>query len=299
MALAGLCSAVSIKLSSSVDDVVWLAPFLTTNVSCRVRAQNACVYVGVSLIQTVFAMVIAYSGDAVVARLTSNSKNAWSTEKILTVVAGVLLTIYTVKLTYDFFFDSGDASEVGKKEEHKEGADDAASDNETCQLASQMEVGERSGVVKIELPTLLTREPVQVTGSKSFLAEKQYATECYQDARLGHTSSSQALEGEHSAEEGAGQDAYGAGKKGTAALFVIAFLGSVDDLTLFVPMLVGKGFSWLQLISGAVIAASAIVTICLFIGLCTPVANFLSSIPLALIVGAFSIVLLVKGLNME
>jgi hypothetical protein len=30
----------------------------------------------------------------------------------------------------------------------------------------------------------------------------------------------------------------------TSALFVVAFLGSVDDLTLFVPMLVGNAIPW-------------------------------------------------------
>merc|ERR1711959_322108 len=90
------------------------------------------------------------------------------------------------------------------------------------------------------------------------------------------------------------QNGQSADKKRQQTLFVIAFLGSIDDLTLFVPMLVGKGFDWLQLISGAIVAASTIVMICLFIGLCKPVANCLSNIPLALIVAVFASSLLVK-----
>ena len=41
-----------------------------------------------------------------------------------------------------------------------------------------------------------------------------------------------------------------AGKKqerSTNSLFVVAFLGSLDDLTLFVPMLVGQAMNWLEL----------------------------------------------------
>merc|ERR1719198_1390366 len=77
--------------------------------------------------------------------------------------------------------------------------------------------------------------------------------------------------------------------------FVIAFIGSVDDLTLFVPMLVGKSFDIVQLMLGASCAAVTIVTICLFIGLCKPVADLISKIPLAFIVLAFAVMLLIKG----
>merc|ERR1712150_247994 len=85
----------------------------------------------------------------------------------------------------------------------------------------------------------------------------------------------------------------------TQALFVIAFLGSVDDLTLFVPMLAGKGFDLAELMAGGFIAASVIVLVCVFVGLCKPVADFLSSVPLVAIVVTFASILLVKGFNMD
>merc|ERR1712107_138522 len=79
-------------------------------------------------------------------------------------------------------------------------------------------------------------------------------------------------------------------------LFVITFIGSVDDLSLFVPMLVGKGFSWTQLMPGAFIASSLIVLMCLSVGLCKPVANCLAKIPLQCIVFVFAASLLVQRL---
>jgi hypothetical protein len=36
-------------------------------------------------------------------------------------------------------------------------------------------------------------------------------------------------------------------KRTASALFIVAFLGSLDDLTLIVPMLVGEAFSWQEL----------------------------------------------------
>jgi len=67
---AGVGAAISIKLSSSIDDVVWLAPFLTNNTSSVARLHNAGIYISVCLTQTVVAMAIAYSGDSLVGLLT-------------------------------------------------------------------------------------------------------------------------------------------------------------------------------------------------------------------------------------
>merc|ERR1719409_1545551 len=86
-----------------------------------------------------------------------------------------------------------------------------------------------------------------------------------------------------------------ADKERSQTLFVIAFIGSVDDLTLFVPMLVGKGFDIVQLMLGAFLATSVIITFCICIGLCKPIADCLSKIPLAAIVIVFATVLLLKG----
>jgi hypothetical protein len=301
MFATGLCSAIAIKLSSSVDDVVWLAPFLTSNIGYGERVQNAIVYIGVCLIQTVVAMAIAYSGDAAVALVTNKRQDSWSSQKILTVTAGVLLAIYTVKLAYEFITES---DEEGEEEE------DSTSESEKSHLAADMELGE---VEKDEdcsfskeseqrnLPTLLATEPEHVKGSKCLLEDDKCWAGDKHDGNLPKLlSACQRQLSKQSEETDVSQSCKGAkGKKNSQALFVIAFIGSIDDLTLFVPMLVGKGFNWLQLISGAIVAASAIVMICLFIGLCKPVANFLSSIPLALIVAVFASSLLVKGFTMD
>jgi len=219
--VAGVGAAITIKLSSSIDDVVWLAPFLTNNTSSSARMQNAFIYISVCLTQTCVAMAIAYSGDSLVSMLTKDAKNMWSTDKILTVIAGSLLALYAVKLTYEYVqerMQEASADGDGKEEED---------------------------------PELEMDEP-KVDEAKQ-----------------------------------------------TQTLFVIAFLGSVDDLTLFVPMLVGKGFDMVQLVVGGLIAATAIVMLCLFVGLCKPVADCLSKVPLVAIVVVFSVTLLFKACTMD
>mmetsp|Transcript_108034 Transcript_108034/g.170715 ORF Transcript_108034/g.170715 Transcript_108034/m.170715 type:complete len:258 (-) Transcript_108034:6-779(-) len=248
--VVGLASAFGIKLSSSIDDVVWLAPFLTSNSPWHMRIQNAIIYTSVCLVQTIVAMAIAYSGSKVVAVLTQGRKDAWSTEKILTVSAGCLLTLYSCKLTYEYI-----------QECNEEGSDDKDDPQSVYSKVA-------------------TEEGAQADGEKGLSARGNDLVRAIE------------IDNPNRAEEELDK----ADKERQQTLFVIAFIGSVDDLTLFVPMLVGKGFDVVQLMSGAFLAAFAIVTLCMFIGQCKPVADCLSSIPLAAIVIVFAVVLLLKGL---
>mmetsp|Transcript_84972 Transcript_84972/g.245706 ORF Transcript_84972/g.245706 Transcript_84972/m.245706 type:complete len:256 (-) Transcript_84972:185-952(-) len=252
--LAGVGAAISIKLSSSIDDVVWLAPFLTNNTTVGARIQNSLIYISVCLTQTAVAMAIAYSGDSLVSALTRNKKGAWSSDKILTVFAGGLLAIYSIKLTIEYIqeMNGGDSDDDDDKDQEPKYGQVAVNDEEATKPLSS-----RHG-----------NDTEQASGDEQD-AKQQCSTVSQKEA------------------------------KQTQTLFVIAFLGSVDDLTLFVPMLVGKGFDIVQLIVGGAIAASTIVSLCLFIGLCKPIADCLAKVPLALIVVVFAITLLVKGYWMD
>eukprot|EP00929_Paragymnodinium_shiwhaense_P121468 TRINITY_DN93705_c0_g1_i1.p1 TRINITY_DN93705_c0_g1~~TRINITY_DN93705_c0_g1_i1.p1 ORF type:complete len:269 (-),score=48.26 TRINITY_DN93705_c0_g1_i1:309-1115(-) len=265
--LAGLCSAISIKLCSSIDDVVWLAPFLTSNSSPKFRLQNAGIYTSICVVQTLTAMILAYCGDAVVKWLTSNSKDAWSSDKILTVSAGTMLSLYSIKLIYEYM---------------TEGDDDE--DEESREKGSRNTGGKGDDESPLSDDVELATKPFKATSRE-----------------ISRQGSGSGMEAGHNGGGGGAhhEDPEKLEKERQMTLFVIAYIGSVDDLTLFVPMLVGKSFDLVQLISGALVAASCIVAICVFIGQCKPIADCLSSIPLFAIVIAFALILVTKGLFME
>uniref|UniRef100_A0A7S4PVE4 GDT1 family protein n=1 Tax=Alexandrium monilatum TaxID=311494 RepID=A0A7S4PVE4_9DINO len=249
----GYAAALGIKFTSSVDDVVWLAPFLTSRDSVATRVHNSTVYIGICMVQTLVAMVIAYSGNAIVGRIASGVNSAWTTEKIMTVGAGVLLALYSLKLLREYI---------------QELQEDNDNENE------------------VERPTEIE------------LAPNDEHRRTLQD-------SEQLIPPEADAENPPDKDSIGnkeqvskGASKRREALYCIAFIGSIDDLTLFVPMLVGKGFDVVQLALGAFTAASSIVMLCIFIGLCKPIADFLSRVPLFLIVMGFATLLLIRGFSM-
>jgi len=283
--VVGLVSAFGIKLSSSIDDVVWLAPFLTANSSVSIRLQNSGIYTAVCLCQTLVAMLIAYSGRAAVRALTGGAKDAWSTEKLLTVGAGILLSLYSVKLSYEYYQECNEPEEGNGAE------------NENPESGSYAKVATNEGDVDGEQKPpydsgrggkwCCTSPP----GGAAAGGDIELAGGKPLSARSREMVPGMAVDSPDAAQEAIDK----ADKDRQQTLFVIAFIGSVDDLTLFVPMLVGKGFDIVQLMLGAFLATSVIITFCICIGLCKPIADCLSKIPLAAIVIVFATVLLLKG----
>ena len=78
-------------------------------------------------------------------------------------------------------------------------------------------------------------------------------------------------------------------------LVVVAFCGSLDDLTLFVPMLAGGAIGPLALVTGALAATALVVLLCLFLNLFQRVSDCLQKIPLVAITSCFFVYLVLKA----
>ena len=78
-------------------------------------------------------------------------------------------------------------------------------------------------------------------------------------------------------------------------LIVVAFCGSLDDLTLFVPMLAGGAIGPLALVTGALAATALVVVLCLFLNLFSRVSDCLQKIPLVAITSCFFVYLVLKA----
>ena len=67
--LGGISAAIVVKLTSSIDDVLWLSAFLTPKLSHHQRTQNAMTYTVVCLLQTCLAFIISTFGEKGIERL--------------------------------------------------------------------------------------------------------------------------------------------------------------------------------------------------------------------------------------
>eukprot|EP00545_Synedropsis_sp_CCMP1620_P011895 CAMPEP_0119013220 /NCGR_PEP_ID=MMETSP1176-20130426/8187_1 /TAXON_ID=265551 /ORGANISM="Synedropsis recta cf, Strain CCMP1620" /LENGTH=348 /DNA_ID=CAMNT_0006966289 /DNA_START=119 /DNA_END=1165 /DNA_ORIENTATION=- len=336
---AGVSAAIVVKLTSSIDDVIWLSAFLTP--SAPKRGSNALTYAAVCLLQTCLAYIIATFGQVATDAImgggnddddlddlddgdNNNNNKHMSSERLLTLVAGAALFIYAIVLGIEYYNELYDDDD--------EDADYAevrltSSTDDSCDTTNHNTDGRRSiddcdDVVDVEEeePTVPPMKQITIQDEESsFHAQSPPAAAPHDDddddveMTAGMSVSSMVpMEIDYDGplavldDEPCNDDTCTTSKpprtlasssdKQSRSLAVIAFLGSLDDLTLFVPMLVGKAFGIVELILGAMIATLAIIVICLCLTQCQFVANVLEKIPLVAIVSVFCIVLLTKGI---
>lgn len=259
---SGVFAAVTVKLIASFDDIIWLSPFLTENISLKSRVQNVLVYTLVCNVQTYVAYLIATGGEELIdVFLKSNfGNNAISTDKFMTLLSGACLGVYAIFLTYEYYQEEL-LGEKGDDDKNDKGYDSIPPEDPD----------EADKAVKTETSALTDQ------------TSTSYSEVDYEDNPV--------IDDEVTKEPNA--------TRKTRDLFMISFLGSLDDLTLFIPLLVGKTFGVIELSLGTVIATSIIVIFCVFLVKCKPVAEFLERLPLCVIVISFSVGLLLKGSFMK
>ena len=81
--------------------MVWFAVFLNGQLPKAERVKNAAVYAAVCLSQTAIAYVISTSGTTAIDALTHGGFRGFSSERVLTLVAAVGLSTYSVKLLFE------------------------------------------------------------------------------------------------------------------------------------------------------------------------------------------------------
>jgi hypothetical protein len=271
---AGVSAAMAVKLASSIDDVLWLSTFLTPQTSKLVRVQNAITYASVCLLQTCLAYILSQFGQSVLDNIMGGADDErMSTDRLLTLVSGGALLVYSVVLGVDYYQENfGDERykcvERSGSLEGNETVEDAGDHNGAVNNVS-IHTGND---LDIELPKVSTQ-----------FAALELEDDYHEDGS----------DGEEDDDDDPAAPPF---NKKSRPLAIIAFLGSLDDLTLFVPMLVGKTFGIFELIVGAMIATLLIVIMCVCLTSCKVVADFLERIPLVAIVATFAIILLLKGI---
>lgn len=80
-------------------------------------------------------------------------------------------------------------------------------------------------------------------------------------------------------------------------VIIVSFLGSLDELSYFPALILGRMFTVTQLCVGTALAAGAVIISVLSLNRLRPVREFLAKIPLWGILGFFAVIVLLKALT--
>ena len=275
--LAQAAEAFVLKTASSIDDVLWFAKFLTRERSRVERGRNIFVYCVICLLQTMLAFLIARSGE--------EALDAWvhlhhfSSERLLTCIAAGGLGLYSIKLLLEEF-----------------------EEREMCCYAPKAGYEKTPTAEKKPFPSKSIDEDVNGVemlevnsdeGSPPRAARVEGPDEEPTASPLHEPLEDVDLEANESDEEEEEEEEMDTSSMRT--LIVVAFCGSLDDLTLFVPMLAGGAIGPLALVTGALAATALVVLLCLFLNLFQRVSDCLQKIPLVAITSCFFVYLVLKA----
>lgn len=85
-------------------------------------------------------------------------------------------------------------------------------------------------------------------------------------------------------------------RKSSARLFVVAFCGTLDDMTMFSAVILGKSIMMFSLVCGSMLATCIILAACWQISLYKPFADCIQKVPMWCLLSALSLYILVGGL---
>ena len=85
-------------------------------------------------------------------------------------------------------------------------------------------------------------------------------------------------------------------RRSSYRLFVVALCGTLDDMTMFAAVILGKSIMWPALFCGAMLATAIIVFACWQISLYKPFADCIQKIPMWAMLTALSLYILIGGL---
>ena len=289
--VVAVLAAVITKLSSSIDDIVWMLPFLAS--PCR--AQNlarAAQYVATMIGVAALACLVAIGGAQAIDELLGED-GYWTSDRVLALASGCALLIYAIFLAHGWWQERQEAKEeqagldkvsaapaeiaadvvVGPKMDAEEGWDLKGCSAGDDELAME----EALAVAKQVLPASWQSpsEWKEVPLDEVHVAEPGDAVE-----------EASPTEAEGSVEKG--QEKGQEEKTSPKRLLVVSLLGSMDDLAVFSSLLIGGTFSPPQLLLGVALGSALVTCFCLFASLFAPVVRLVQSIPLFVIIGVFS-----------
>eukprot|EP01083_Nonionella_stella_P097107 272965_1 len=255
-----ILASIVTKLTGSVDDVVWLLPFVSpTNKTKRKRICMAATYISVMCTVTAAAIAISYLGRQLVQLMLNNTESYWTAERILALPSGIVLFLYSIYLFYDWYQDRQDADDT---------------DSNNIQPVHKQVPSESA----ISVPDQVM-EKCDADTEMAVLTEQNHESQMdevglKEDEKIGNQSDKQIT---------------------VRRLIIVSILGSLDDFAVQCALLLAETFSWYQLFLGVFIGSGIVVVFCVGIGYVRCIAKYIEKIPIWLIIGLLAVYTIISA----
>ena len=318
-----------LKLTTSMDDILWLSPFLAMkDGDTTYRFHCGLIYAAICLLVTMEALIIkvaaSYGFEALIHALaprkdghdSSGDNNEdedeapyWTAPRLLCILASICIASFALKEWKEGREDNDDTGERKDVVVSRPSEDDEVPTVQTTQLSDSR----RSSNSSDRDYKTFARNTVHVQR-----LDDEEAQQVHDDRQEGHQEEGTSMdhlpshvqlrqgseyeslpsldtdERDLSNEEGKVDKA--AEKHTLSTLLVVAFFGTLDDLALFSAVLMGRSIQYSSLLCGSMLAAAFVVLISWGVSMVTPFKMAIKRIPLWALLLAISLYILLDGL---
>lgn len=280
LSFALLCVAATVtKLANSIDDVVWLMPFISGSRMTKIR--HSTVYIGVLLTLTLLCGVLSQGFELLLeAILPEDSEDeGWGIQKIMAVSSGALLLLLASKFLYDWI----------QERLHPESDEEVENDSN---IENNIVVDGNDGdcrEVKLEVATDSEKAvDCDCTEVKLQIDDPEKAPAASQIPEKGSPE-------EDSPEEERTGDNKDDGKVTLRKLVGIIIVGSLDDVCVQASMLISGTFLLWHMLIGVFCGCCIVLSICWGASMMQRLVQVMEKVPLWSIIGALGVWTLIEA----
>lgn len=263
--------AVLAKLTTSVDDLIWLIPFVSsTNPSISKRIHMGGVYICVCCSITLFAIIISQVGINMLNYFIKGN-GYWNSDRVLSVLAGTFLFIYAIYLFIEWF-----------QHKRKQNSGYLKANNEDPSLDIDNEI-ESPEIKVIELSKLNDNNN---TTNNNINTEEQLS--------LISQNNDENIAGNLNKENDIiikknDENINNISNVTISRLIIIASLGGLDDFSVQIGVLLGGLFEWYEVLIGILIGSNIVILFSVFLSYIKPIANCIGKVPIWSIIFCISV----------
>lgn len=325
--LAGVGASFFLKLTTSVDDLVWFSPFLALAHSTPQRLKYCSVYVCVCVLVAATALCLAQAaelGFALAASAIASGEEGgdaardgvggaapeafWDASRVLKMCASTIIFIYAVVELRGWISEGNELPSIRRVCRGARTGRCCLSRTEGAHLSEQGEDQD----IHIEFKAIDDSNPMKYQAEEAESVGKV----CISAAEITNATAESPMTNEEvlfdevrpSSIDGTadGSDSGTAddededvqakirtASRSIYALFAVALCGTIDDMILFAAVVAGRGIPWTSVLPGSLLAALVVLAVCWHISLYEPFANFVTRVPMWVLLGVISLYLFI------
>ena len=295
-----MLTAMALKLSTSMDDILWLSPFLVLCASNHQKAGFSFIYAGLSVVVVTVALLLARASESGLKSALNTGDGTtyvyWTPRRILSFLAGLALVANSLKEWLEWRSDVENVAACNRltsklcwsrAEIEPQHGEKSTSHADTEETGEKNQKSINACTSHEDAPVVV--EVVEV-GIEGAVVREDVALEfemLLPDGETARTPPSPFIKSEPQKESW---------NISARRLTTIALCGTIDGMIVFAAFIIGSPITLLQLLIGTMLASSFVVFASWQLSSYPPFARFIASLPPWVVITAVALMVLLRGL---